>query len=330
MKVMITLLFMSFILNKVVFALDSVEQATPNRILILVPGTLNSVVPGPPEQYLNPNDSADPYFSAAIITHFKKNFYAVRVTPKLDLFGDIKKNGRRVYNDTLKWYNQLTENMPKRPEVWMFGHSAGGLYSLYAAHLNNQNNNPLPIKKISMLSTPLDGVEFIDIITQLPFVFEGVAELFLNSTWPLDFRGLWGLKRKNVYTFLNELTLPSYIQIDAFTGTQKSPLEALEVFNVHFLSPPLTLLQRLIKRLSDGIVSKKSALTEHTIASTDGRELRIHSHPELVLPLDHVEQVWDYRYLQALGTLYPEFVLQTQLQSYENMLSIITDPVYVQ
>lgn len=330
MKVMITLLFMSLINNSSLFASESTEQDRPNRVLILVPGTLNSLVPGPPEQYLNPSENLDPYFSAAIINQFKRHFYAVRVTPKLDLFGDIKKNGRRVYNDTMKWYNQITENRPKPPEIWMFGHSAGGLYSLYAAHLNNQNGNPLPIKKISMLSTPLNGVEFIDTITQPPFVFESVAELFLNSAWPLDFRGLWGLKRHNIHTFLNELTLPPHIQIDSFAGTQKSPLEALEVFNSRFLSPPLTLLQRLIKRLSDGIVSKQSALTEHALTTTDGSDLRIHSHPEFVLPLDHVEQVWDYRYLQALGTVFPEFVLDSQLESYETMLSIVSDPVYVQ
>jgi hypothetical protein len=325
MKVMITSLIILLFSFAHVFAADSVEQGHANRVLVLVPGTLNSIVPGPPEQYLDPTEDADPYFSSAIINEFKKQFYAVRVTPKLDYFGGFKKNGRMVYNDTLKWYSETTESLPKKPEIWIFAHSAGGLYSLYAAHLNNLNDNVLPIKKITMLSTPLKGVEFIDKITRLPYVFESVAELFLNSSWPLDFRGLWGLRSENVHAFLKELTLTPNLQIDAFTGTQQSPTEVCDVFNSAFLSPPLTALQRLINRLSDGIVSKRSALTDPAIATTDGSELRVKSHPEFIVPLDHVEQVWDYRYLRALGTLAPEYVLIKQIESYQTILSIISD-----
>jgi hypothetical protein len=325
MKVMISLIIVSLVVVQNLFAADSVEQGHSNRVLVLVPGTLNSIVPGAPEQYLNPSEKVEPYFSAAIVNEFKKQFYAVRVTPYLDYFGDIKANGHRVYNDMEEWYSALTENMPNKPEIWMFGHSAGGLYSLYASHINNKNNNPLPIKKITMLSAPLKGVEFIDKITHFPFVFESVVDFFLNAPWPIDFRGLLDLKSENVYTFLNELTLAPAIQIDAFTGTQTSPLEACEVFNSHFLSPPLTALQKLIKNLSDGIVSKRSALTDPVIATADGSELRIKSHPEFIVPLDHVEQVWDYRYLRALGTIAPDYVLNKQIESYQEILSIISD-----
>jgi hypothetical protein len=315
---------LSLIFIQNVFAAEFGGQDHANRILILVPGTLNSIVPGAPEQYLNPSEEVEPYFSAAVINEFKKQFYAVRVTPHLDYFGDIKKNGRRVYADTLNWYTEITKNMPYKPEIWIFGHSAGGLYALYTSHLNNKYGNTLPIKKISMLSTPLKGVEFIDKITRLPYVFESVAEFFLNSVWPLDFRGLWGLRSENVSTFLSELTLSPTIEIDAFAGTQSSPQEACDIFNSHFLSPPLTALQKFMNRLGDGIVSKRSALTDPVIATTDGKELRIKSHPEYIVPLDHVEQVWDYRYLKALGTIAPEYVLNKQIESYQTMLSIIS------
>jgi hypothetical protein len=321
---MITLLFLPLILINKSFAFNPTEQNHSNRILILVPGTMNSMVPGPPEQYLDPSEEITPYYSTAIINNLKKQFYAVRVTPNLDYFGDIKKNGQRVYNDTETWYNQVTENMPNKPELWLFGHSAGGLYSLYAAHLNNKYGNILPIKKITMLSTPLKGIEFIDKISQLPFIFESLTKHILNSSWPVDLRGLWDLKTENVNTFLNELTLEPSIQLDAFTGTQNSPHDVCDIFNSHFLSPPLTTLQKIINRLSDGIVSKRSALTDPYISTTDGTELRIKSHPEFILPLDHIEQVWDYRYLRALGTTSSEYVLNKQIESYQTIFSIIS------
>lgn len=325
MKVMITLVFISLIYSQNSIASEPTNESPANRVLILVPGTLNSLVPGSPEQYLNPNEEMAPYFSSAVINEFKKEFIAVRVTPNLDFLGDIKKNGRKVYTDMLTWYSELSADMPNKPEVWIFGHSAGGLYALYASHLNNKYDNKIPIKKISMLSTPFKGVEFIDKISSFHYVFENIAELFLNSDWPLDFRGLWGLRRENVYTFLNELTLSSDLQIDAFSGSQASPSDVIEVLDSHFLSPPLAILQKLINHTSDGIVSQDSALTDPVIATADGRELRIRSHPEYVVPLDHIEQAWDYRYLEALGTIAPEYVFTQQIESYKTIIGIISN-----
>lgn len=303
------------------------DPSQPRRVMILVPGTLNSIVPGAPDDLINLDGEKNPYFSAAVRSVMEESFCAVHVTPDLQYFGDFRENGRTTFEDAILWYNQITRDLKDRPEVWFFGHSAGGFYALYAAHLNEQNKKfALPIKKIITMSTPFDGVEFIDRITSENSIIASIAEKFLNAAWPMDLRGLWELKKQNVRIFLYNLKIAANIEVHSFGGSQTVSPDQNDIMDAIFLSPPLTVLQKMINTISDGIVSLQSVFRETVLnkQSHDSNLLvKIINHPEYNIPLDHVEQVWDYRYLIALGTVHANYVLDNQLKVYNDIMTLV-------
>ncbi len=303
------------------------EMGAPHRVMVMVPGTLNSLVPGAPEDAISANGNQFPYFSMAVRQVMESHFCAVHIISGLDYFGEFKKNGEHTFEQTLSWYNALISELDYKPEVWFYGHSAGGLYSLYAAHLNERNKafQSLPIKKIVTMATPFNGVEFIDKLTSYNSFVAELVQKFIETAWSIDLKGLWGLKKQNVRIFLYNLKLDPQIEIHSFAGAQSTTYSANEIMNAIFLSPPLNALQKLINSVSDGMVSLASVFNQ-TILNKQTQDpiqyLYVQSHNDYQINLDHIEQVWDYRYLKVLGTTNSDYVLEQQIKVYNDILQM--------
>jgi pimeloyl-ACP methyl ester carboxylesterase len=277
------------------------RAARAEETTFLVPGTLNSIVPGTPYS---------PYFSAAILETVKASGSEAFVIKGLDPIGGLEKNGEATLKDLREIY--LSRHPRKDAPITLLCHSAGGLYALYAA----AHAGDLPIRRIVMISTPLGGAR--------------LAEYFLGggsaaapsarelSAFPLTINldGLRQLAPKGVADFLSNIRLDPSIRLYAAAGSQRPPESPLRAMDVQYLSPVYVLTNRIIGAESDGIVERTSSYGGGAaIRGTDGSPMPIRSLERLHADLDHAEQLLDWRLLEALG-FYNAFLIERRQREF--------------
>jgi pimeloyl-ACP methyl ester carboxylesterase len=255
--------------------------------VVLVPGTLNSALPG---------TLRTPYFSAAVLEAVSDAGYESFVIQGLRPIGGLEENGAIALKGLREEY--LRRHPAKDVPITLLCHSAGGLFALYAA----ANAPDLPIRRIIMVSTPLEGARLADYFLGDRRKGEELRRELSALPLPINLDGLKELAPKGVAEFLSKLRLNPEIKLYTASGSQSSPPGPLSTMDVEYLSPVFTVTNRIIGERSDGIVECRSAYGRGAIVpGTDGRPVPIRSLEGLHADLDHAEQLLDWRLLESLG-----------------------------
>ncbi len=293
--------------------------------MILVPGTFNSIIPGvlsvlgPQNEPFSKNQESTPYFSRAVLETVREQYCNVYVVSNLSPLGDFWENGKRVYNETLAWKKQVWGN--RRVALDIIAHSAGGFYSFAAMDLNEKSGRRLRFGSVSLISTPLNGLDLIDRVLRYPLLRVVLEKLLNANPRFFDLRGLWQMQTPIVSEFLAKVRLPLTVQIHAYAGRQTPAPTPVQEMDSVFLDPLLHFTNSIISQMSDGIVSWRSALGPDSQLMTAEESFfdRLYSHPNDPINLDHVEQVWDVRYLKLLGFHNTEWVEVQQRKLYSKL-----------
>ncbi|MEK6705142.1 MAG: hypothetical protein AABZ06_05090 [Bdellovibrionota bacterium] len=244
-----------------------------------------------------------------IVESIEVNGDVVHIVNGLSPMGDFAQNGETALQDLGTWYEASfpDHDVP----ITILGHCAGGFYSLYlAAHAQD-----LPIRKIVLFSTPMLGSELADFVFgHLPLL----DSLFMKTGSIFDLRGLAELTTTKINTFLEKLDITPQIQIYAVSGKQSRAQAIYRQFDAEYLSPLFSLTAALIGGESDGMVSRRSALATRAGTLTG----QFHPMPEISIPLDHAEQVLDYRLLALFGTRHATWVSDQQRAIYPVLAKI--------
>ena len=263
-------------------------------VAVLVPGTLNSAVPGTPHSS---------YFSAAILETVRTAGYETFVINGLDPLGGLEQNGAATLKALREDY--LSGHPGKDAPITLVCHSAGGLYALYAA----ANAGDLPIRRIIMVSAPLEGSLLADHVLGGRGQEESLRRDLSALPLTINLDGLKQLGTKGVADFLAKIRLDPEIHLYAVGGSQRPPPDPLHAMDVEYLSPVFAITNRIIGRESDGIVERASAYGSPVIRGTDGRPMSIRKLESLHADLDHAEQLLDWRILETLG-FYNAFLVE--------------------
>lgn len=297
-------------------ALDGVR-----RVVILVPGTLNSLPPGglhenPVSQILELN----PYFSNDVIGAFESRGLGTYVVRHLSWFAQFEANGEVAMREMRAWYDRYfpAHEVP----ITLVGHSAGGFYALYAA----AHARDLPIRKVIVVSTPLEGAELGDAVFEYPAAGRILTEICERTGGLFDLRGLSGMTARAVGDFLSRLSLDPGLEIDAVSGSQPLSYNPLEQLKAQNLSPVFVPSGTLIRERggveNDGVISVRSSQGAHALIRDDlGRPMPIHR-PGIRIALDHPEQVLDYRVFGAMGTRDAGFIRDEQKRVYGGLAQL--------
>lgn len=281
-----------FVLAAIIaFSASQSSAATPHKdkVIVLVAGFFNSFAPE--------------YFSDDIIETLKSKGFKVIVAEKLNPVGTIEDNGERV----LRIFNAVRSENPNA-DITALGHSAGGLYTLYAI-----NKGAHYIKNLITVSTPFDGVEFIERLRDQSEIIKDLTDLcFLD--------GLRQLTKPFVRNFLATIKVPSSLKVYAFGGYQ--PV-SLNIFDSANMSAVLSVTDSYITGKSDGIVGYGSATASALIPTLDKTTIKVNTNTESVLRLEHWEQVLDYRNFILLGTPNIELIQNRQIKFYSSIADLM-------
>lgn len=265
--------------------------------LVLVPGFFSSAVPAP-DHLGNPWDQ--PYYSKDIVHFLSTRSSHLWVVDTLNPVGGVEENGQRLVH----FLERRAADFGNKPIV-LLSHSAGGLYSLYAAA-----NSSLPISQIITMSTPFKGLKLLQAVEE-----KGVPIATLAAPFCLD--NLLGLKTKPVVDFLQSLNLSKPLRLDVFAGYQTT---SLMTWDWHYLSAPLVPFQALIQESSDGIVNVQSALNPEDLLRRNQGVVDIHVHPER-LNLEHWEMILDAELTHLYGVLNADSLRSAQAKIYSDVLT---------
>lgn len=262
---------------------------TTKRIVVFVPGFFNSFAPE--------------YFSNDIVQSMHAKGFVVVIAQKLNPVGTIEDNGERV----VKLFTNLRLMAPNA-EVSVIGHSAGGLYALYAI-----NKGARYIKTLVTVSTPFNGVEFV--------------EAWRDNSWTfrtlMDFARLDGLRQLTtpyVQKFIQSVRVPSTLKIIAYGGYQPVNWDITDAAN---MTAVLSVTDAFIKGPSDGVVSFASATWTTNIPTTEKGLNKVVSDRSFVLDLEHWEQVLDYRNFYLFGVRNPGLIRDRQIKFYSGIGSML-------
>lgn len=266
------------------------RAAVSSEIVVLVPGFFNSF--------------ALEYFSKDIISSFTEKGFKVYVAQGLDPIGTIETNGFRLEN----YLEKVEANEGHHVQFNIVAHSAGGLYTLWVA--NRQKYN---IKNLYTVSTPYQGIEFIQTWIDESFIFKSLTELAY-----LD--GLKQLTEKGVSSFLNSIRLHPATKIIAFGGFQD---ESFDITDAQNISAPLLITSHFITTKSDGIVSFKSALGLGILKTTAGTPALQYKVENLVFHLEHWEQVLDSHTFLIFGIRNTSYIAEEQKRTYSRLAELL-------
>lgn len=275
-------------LDEKILATEQLSSGT-KRIVVFVPGFFNSFAPE--------------YFSSDIVSAMQSKGYTVVIAQKLNPVGTIEDNGERV----LKLFVNLKQLAPNA-EVHVIGHSAGGLYALYAI-----NKGARYIKTLVTVSTPFNGVEFVENWRDNSWAFRTLMDLA-----HLD--GLRQLTSPYVQRFIQSVRVPSTLNILAYGGYQ--PVK-WDVTNAANMTAVLSVTDAFITGPSDGIVSFASATWMTNIPTTEKTLNKVRSDKSFVLDLEHWEQCLDYRHFYMLGVRNPHVIRDRQVKFYSGIASML-------
>ncbi|AZZ36228.1 hypothetical protein CIK05_05280 [Bdellovibrio sp. qaytius] len=267
------------------------EQLTANtkHIVVFVPGFFNSFAPE--------------YFSNDIVTSMQSKGFVVVIAQKLNPVGTIEDNGERVLNLFIN-IKQLAPNA----EVNVIGHSAGGLYALYAI-----NKGARYIKTLVTVSTPFNGVEFVENWRDNSWAFRTLMD------W-VHLDGLRQLTTPYVQSFIQSVRVPSSLKIIAYGGYQPVGWDFTNAAN---MTAVLSVTDHFITGPSDGIVSFASSTWTTNIPTTEKTINKVLSDKQFVLELEHWEQVLDYRNFYMLGVRNPGLIRDRQIKFYTGIASML-------
>lgn len=260
-------------------------SASTKRIVVFVPGFFNSFAPE--------------YFSSDIVSAMQAKGFTVVIAQKLNPVGTIEENGERV----LYLFQNLRKLAPNA-QLNVVGHSAGGLYALYAI-----NKGARDVKALVTVSTPFNGVEFVENWRENSWLFKTLMD------WAhLD--GLRQLTTPFTQQFIKSVRVPSALKIIAYGGYQ--PVN-WDITNAANMSAVLSVTDKFITGPSDGVVSYESAVHTTEIPTTEKTLNKVRADRSVVLGLEHWEQVLDYRHFYLLGVRNPKLIRDRQVQFYSNI-----------
>lgn len=282
------------------FAAGPGRAAAARGMIVLIPGTFSALVPASLRKA--PGPPIAPYFSRDIVEALSSRGLAVLTIPSLVPLGSFEANGEKVLAQIHQAYDAYSpaHELP----LTLLGHSAGGFYALYVASRAGE----LPIRKVITVSTPLGGLELAD-----RALGGGLAWLLDQAQGPLALQGLTELTSVRVKDFLDQLAFANDLEILHVAGGL--PTTAL--------NPLFSLTQALIGSPGDGLVSDQSAYGGRwPLTRFDGQPARETARPDLFIPLDHAEQVVDYRFFAKFGRPHPERIREKQREAYERLGAI--------
>lgn len=260
------------------------------EVVVLVPGFFNSFAPE--------------YFSHDIISSFTTKGFKVYVTQGLDPIGTIEANGYRLE----KYLEKIEANEGHHVQFNIVAHSAGGLYTLWVA-----NRQKLSIKNLYTISTPYQGIEFIQTWINDCFLFKSLTQFAYLE-------GFKQLTEKGVANFLNSIRLHPATKVIAFGGYQDASFDLTDARNI---SAPLRITSHFITTKSDGIVSFKSALGLGMLKTTAGTSALQYKVENLVFHLEHWEQVLDSQTFLILGVRNTSYIAEEQKRAYTQLAELL-------
>ncbi len=272
------------------------QAATYNYNLVLVPGFFNSAIPAP-NRFGNPWEQ--PYFSREIVKAVSTKVAKVWVVDTLSPLGGIKENGERLIQFLVDHKTQFGD-VP----VVLLGHSAGGLYAMYASA-----HTTLPINHIIAFNTPFRGLKFLTELERKGIPIEELAAPFCLSN-------LIQLEETPVQNFIKGLQFNRKVRMDVFASYQTT---SLALWDYRYLSSPLLPFQALMNEPSDGIVTLKSALNPSDLqAKNNGLlDIQVHTKP---FALEHWEAAVDPDLTRLYGVLNVGSLSQAQFETYFSIM----------
>ncbi|MBL7670262.1 MAG: alpha/beta hydrolase [Bdellovibrionaceae bacterium] len=273
---------------------NKVTEASARNI-VLVPGFFNSLVPALNRQG---DPWKQPYFSRDIIQGLTEAGYKTWVVDNLNPVGGIEENGKRL----LDFLTARTQDFGDQPVV-LVGHSAGGLYALYAiAH------GDFDIAQFIAVNTPFRGLKFLTTLEKNHIPIKTIAA-------PFCLENLIGLNEENVRVFINSLSIRKPLRIDVFASYQAS---RIDTWNYRSLSAPMNIFQALANEASDGIVTLRSAWASKDLSAKNSH-FEIYNHPQTV-DLEHWEMAADYRFFNLAGVWNTNALRRAQRKAYVDIL----------
>lgn len=277
----------------------AVNASAYKGAVALIPGTFNSVTLGH-------------YFSQSIVDALKEQDFAVKVVTGLSGTGEFEPNGVVALNAVREWYQKEFPNA--EVPLTLIGHSAGGLCALYATTIGRD----LPVKNIVLMSTPLEGSQLAEKI--IPDAFRYVDGRIL------DLRGLSQIKPENVQKFLQNIRIPSNVNVFAVGSSQDAPGLFDNRLNSKYLSIALSITNKIIGEESDGIIERASAYGYHTMILTEGGDvLNIQRLEYLHGKLEHPEQVLDSKVFLMGATMNIRFIDEEQKRMFKGIGQVIAE-----
>ncbi len=279
---------MNKILSILLFSLLSMASQA-NDVVVLVPGFFNAF-------------AAD-YFSKDIVHSFQKKGFRVYVIEGLNPIGTIEENGTRL----IPQLQHIRKN--ETGKINIIAHSAGGFYSLYAIQ-----NGKVDIKNLVTISTPYLGLDFIQ-------AWRNNSSLFTDLTNLASIEGLKQLTPEYVANFAKNIRVPEELKIFTYGGWQP---RSLDIWNAKNLSGVLRVTDHFIPGDSDGIVSFKSSLGIHGFLTKSNKSAKMFVDLNFTIPLEHWEQVLDYKNFILLGTRNISTIQDRQIRFYSQIADLVS------
>lgn len=262
--------------------------ASAQDVVVLVPGFFNAFAPE--------------YFSKDIVHSFQNKGFKVYVVEGLDPIGTIEENGARLVPQLESIRKQETG------KINIVAHSAGGFYSLYAIQ-----NSHIEIQNLVTVSTPYLGLDFIQ-------AWRENSSLFTELTNLCSLDGLKQLTPAYVAEFVKKVRVPENLKIFTYGGWQP---RSLDIWNAKNLSGVLRVTDHFIPGDSDGIVSFKSSLGINGFLTRSNKAAKMFVDKNFTIPLEHWEQVLDYKNFILLGTRNISVVRDRQISFYSQIADLV-------
>ncbi|MEY4615883.1 MAG: hypothetical protein RJB66_843 [Pseudomonadota bacterium] len=259
--------------------------------------------------------------SPAIRSTFSRVACHWMIANAVDSKTTLKENGRLALEQILKWHSADSDRRELPIEV--IAHGIGGLFALEAISLNQQQDKKLSFEKAHLISTPLRGLELANILKSNLIVRDQLTLLFETNYPSFKLGRTFDYTSEKIEEFLSSLNLPSSLELNTYSGTQAESKAGNASENEYtHLSSLLSGFSFLIENTNDGLISRRSALsTFEQSPAVEKNSIKIVSHPDMHLNLDHFEQVTDPRHLKGISRASANKIELRQREFFESLLT---------